>query len=59
MMKKYIVIVCLSQGRGLTSEQMAEELQTKLGKKNLDQYEIDITNFPRRCMMCGLDDHDK
>ena len=56
---KNVFIICILQGRGLTSEQMTEELQMKLGKKNLDQYEIDITNFPRRCMMCGSDDHDK
>ena len=47
------------QGRGLTAEQMQEELRTKLKKKNLDQYEIDMTNFARKCVMCGLDDHAK
>jgi len=38
---------------------MQDELRSKLKKKNLDQYEIDLTNFPRRCVMCGCDDHNK
>ena len=43
----------------MTAEQMQDELRTKLKKKNLEQYEIDMTNFPRKCVMCGNDDHDK
>ena len=46
------------QEKGLTSEQMAEELRDKLGKKTLTQYESDITYFPRRCMMCDTDNYE-
>lgn len=38
------------------AEAMAEALRDLLGRKELSQYELDVCNFPRVCMVCGDDE---
>lgn len=44
-------------GKGLSSQQMVTYLTQKLGRP-LNQFELDLTNFPRVCAVCQSDKHD-